>query len=156
MKDAANLMRAVASAHKYSKSKNKKACLDDFKEGLCPGFEFALKGSELLGVGPVQKALVRQWLQFKENVMSPGPSQDPSTFQIINTSLQDRTFLTGENISVADFVIYHSIEAQIKDMTFQERESVVHLVRWLVNIQTLLSSSPTSNLPVLLSRTMLY
>ena len=46
---------------------NKNLILYDFliQEGLCPGFEFAMKGSELLGVGPLQKALVRQWLQFK-------------------------------------------------------------------------------------------
>ena len=31
MKDAATLMRAVASAQKYENIKNKKVCLDDFK-----------------------------------------------------------------------------------------------------------------------------
>ena len=31
MKDAATLMRAVASAQKYENVKNKKVCLDDFK-----------------------------------------------------------------------------------------------------------------------------
>ena len=31
MKDAATLMRAVASAQKYGNIKNKKVCLDDFK-----------------------------------------------------------------------------------------------------------------------------
>eukprot|EP00088_Acartia_fossae_P020675 TRINITY_DN22212_c0_g1_i1.p1 TRINITY_DN22212_c0_g1~~TRINITY_DN22212_c0_g1_i1.p1 ORF type:complete len:154 (+),score=19.09 TRINITY_DN22212_c0_g1_i1:63-524(+) len=147
-----HVMRAVASAHKIG-ADSKKICPDDFKEGLCSGMFKVLEGSSLLGKTYLEKALVRQWLQFKENMMSAG-RQEASTLQILNQSLADRTFLAGDEVTIADFVIFHSLDSQLRDMSFQEREQIVHVSRWFSHLATIQPSS--SSLPLLLSRTMLY
>ncbi|XP_023327220.1 eukaryotic translation elongation factor 1 epsilon-1 [Eurytemora carolleeae] len=84
--------------------------------------------------------------------MMAGEKTSPANLQILNQGLADRTFLAGENITFADFLLFHSIQFVIKEYSFQEKENIAHVSRWFGHVQTLLNS----NLTVLFSRTVLY
>merc|ERR1711973_737256 len=109
------------------------------------------KGTSLAGNNILEKSLVRQWLQYQEQMLG-GDTKNFSTLQIMNRGLADRTFLAGENISFADFLLFFRLQSTMKELAYQEKESIVNISRWFVHLQTVISSGSDS---VLLSRTRL-
>eukprot|EP00088_Acartia_fossae_P014900 TRINITY_DN18053_c0_g1_i2.p1 TRINITY_DN18053_c0_g1~~TRINITY_DN18053_c0_g1_i2.p1 ORF type:complete len:173 (+),score=12.87 TRINITY_DN18053_c0_g1_i2:53-520(+) len=145
-------LRSLDAAAKFAKVKAPKVCLQDLKkDGFYKTAHKCLKDdSSLLGRSNLQSALVRQWVQYQEHLLD---KKSISSLQILNQGLQDRTYLAGEEITIADFLLYYSLEDTIGELSFQDRESIIHVSRWFSNLQNLLNPG---SLSLILSRTKLY
>jgi len=148
----ARLMRSVDAAFKHF-NVNNKGCLQELREGGLYGTLTKLtRGSKMMGDSVIEKALVRQWVQYQEYMLYVD-KRDLSSLQVLDQGLHDRTYLAGEKITFADFLLFYSLQPLMEELSFQEKEAVLNVSRWFVNLQTFLAVGSTS---VLLSRTNLY
>merc|ERR1711915_943045 len=71
---------------------------------------------------------VRQWLQFQDCMLAGDKSL--VNLKLLNQGLEDRVYLAGEKVSVADYIIFYSLQDVMRGLTFQERENIVHVTRF--------------------------
>jgi len=149
--DASIKLAIQAATDYFNLNKNSLSVKSIKSEGLYPCLSKAAKGTALLGESVLDKALVRQWIQFEELMFRS--KKDLATLHILNQGLEKSTFLAGEKVTFADFLLFYSLLDLMKEFTYQEKESILHVSRWFVNLQTVL---PSSGISVQLSRTTLY
>jgi len=94
------------------------------------------KNETILGTSNLEKALVRQWIQFQFGCLTLGDKKETDLqFKKLNENLSNKSFLAGENLTAADVLLFHGIHGVFSEMTYQEKDKFVHLSRWFRNIQ---------------------
>lgn len=90
----------------------------------------------IMGSSNLEKSLVRQWIQFQFGCLDLSDRKiTEAQFRKLNENLCNKTFLAGENFTVADVLLYHGIHKVYTEMSFQEKDKFIHLSRWFKNIQ---------------------
>ncbi|XP_071444312.1 eukaryotic translation elongation factor 1 epsilon-1 isoform X2 [Hetaerina americana] len=90
-----------------------------------------------LGASLVEEAEIRQWLEFALilfNLSNNGLVRR-TMFKVLNEALSSRTFLVGNRITVADVMMYQTLHSYLMDMSYGEKEQLMHLGRWFNFIQ---------------------
>lgn len=91
---------------------------------------------ELLGDSAENRAVVQQWLEYRVTKVDGGSKEDARTIQKeLNTYLEDKVYLAGNQFTLADIILYYGTHALITDMSVQEREQFVNVTRWFDHIQ---------------------
>eukprot|EP00092_Neocalanus_flemingeri_P010045 GFUD01010826.1.p1 GENE.GFUD01010826.1~~GFUD01010826.1.p1 ORF type:complete len:165 (-),score=40.01 GFUD01010826.1:136-630(-) len=94
------------------------------------------KSDKILGTSNLEKALVRQWIQFQFGCLDLSDKKDTDLqFRKLNENLSNKSFLGGENLTAADVLLFHGIHEVFSEMTFQDKDKFVHLSRWFRNVQ---------------------
>ena len=53
----------------------------------------------------------------------------------VNDHLGRHSFLAGEALTAADVLLYHGLHGLVADMTFHDKDRLVHLSRWFRHLQ---------------------
>lgn len=91
----------------------------------------------LLGSTAEEKAMVQQWLEFRvTRVDGHSSKEDTQTLlKDLNSYLEDKVYLAGHNITLADILLYYGLHRFIVDLTVQEKEKYLNVSRWFCHIQ---------------------
>ncbi|KAK7881591.1 hypothetical protein WMY93_030000 [Mugilogobius chulae] len=94
------------------------------------------KRPELLGDGAEDRAVVQQWLEYRVTKVDDCSKEDSRTIlKELNSYLEDKVFLAGNQITLADIFMYFGTHSIIVDLSIQEREQFVNVTRWFDHIQ---------------------
>ncbi|XP_028826239.1 eukaryotic translation elongation factor 1 epsilon-1 [Denticeps clupeoides] len=94
------------------------------------------KKPELLGTTPEQRAVVQQWLEFRVTRIDECPREEIRTvLKDLNQYLEDKVYLAGNSLSIADPLLYYAIHHIVVDLAVQEKERYMNLTRWFDHIQ---------------------
>lgn len=106
-------------------------------EGVLPILShLKTKSENILGTSNLEKALVRQWVQFQFGCLDTSDKKDRDLqFRKLNENLSNKSFLAGESLTAADVLLFHGIHGVYSEMTFQEKDKFIHLSRWFRNVQ---------------------
>lgn len=91
----------------------------------------------LLGSTAEEKAIVQQWLEFRvTRVDGHSSKEDTQTLlKDLNSYLEDKVYLAGHSITLADILLYYGLHRFIVDLTVQEKEKYLNVSRWFCHIQ---------------------
>ncbi|CAH2089607.1 unnamed protein product [Euphydryas editha] len=90
-------------------------------------------------MSPEQKLLSYQWLEhlaLYSNQAVANPTFAKNFLQGINATLENNTYLIGNNLTVTDIAAYHVLYPLIERLTVSEQESLLHVCRWSKHIQS--------------------
>ncbi|XP_017285310.1 eukaryotic translation elongation factor 1 epsilon-1 [Kryptolebias marmoratus] len=91
---------------------------------------------ELLGDTADSRAVVQQWLEYRLTRLDIYTKEDIKTvLKDLNLYLQDKVFLAGNHVTLADILIYYGLHPIIVDLAVQEKEEYVNVTRWFDHIQ---------------------
>ncbi|MBN3321005.1 MCA3 factor, partial [Atractosteus spatula] len=91
---------------------------------------------ELLGSGAEQKAVVRQWLEYRVTRVDPCTREDTGTImKDLNQYLEDKVYLAGDDFTLADILMYHGVHPIMAELAVQEKETYVNVSRWFDHVQ---------------------
>ncbi|XP_038142698.1 eukaryotic translation elongation factor 1 epsilon-1 [Cyprinodon tularosa] len=94
------------------------------------------KRSELLGCGAEARAVVQQWLEYRVTKLDGHAKEDIKTIlKDLNLYLQDKVYLAGNQLTLADVLMYYGIHSIILDLAVQEKEQYMNVTRWFDHIQ---------------------
>ncbi|XP_069816286.1 eukaryotic translation elongation factor 1 epsilon-1 [Dendropsophus ebraccatus] len=95
------------------------------------------KKEELLGVSSEEKAIVQQWLEYRTTRIDRITSKEDirSTLKDLNSYLEDKVYMAGNKITLADILIYYGLHPIVADLSIQEKESYINVSRWFSHIQ---------------------
>ncbi|XP_028290648.1 eukaryotic translation elongation factor 1 epsilon-1 [Gouania willdenowi] len=94
------------------------------------------KRPELLGDSTERRALAQQWLEYRVTRLDGYSKEDvKNILQDLNLHLQDKVYLTGNQFTVADALMYYGVHPLIVDLSIQEKEQYVNVTRWFDHIQ---------------------
>ncbi|XP_029004191.1 eukaryotic translation elongation factor 1 epsilon-1 [Betta splendens] len=94
------------------------------------------KRPELLGESAESRAVVQQWLEYTVTKVNGSTREDAKAIlKDLNLYLQDKVYLAGNQISLADILLYYQIHPLILDLSVQEKEQHVNVTRWFDHIQ---------------------
>lgn len=101
-------------------------------EGVMPILaHLATKADTILGTTNLERALVRQWVQFQFGCLDLNEKKELNlNFKKLNAALETSTYLAGERQTAADVLLYHGIHGVMSEMGYQDKERYVHLSRW--------------------------
>ena len=104
--------------------------------GMMPILHVLDTKEPLLGSGPLEKALVRQWVMFLTGCLEPAERKEKlSLLRRVNEHLATNSHLAGAALTAADVLMFHSIHKIFSELTFQEKDKLVHLSRWVVKME---------------------
>uniref|UniRef100_A0A8C5P2C3 Eukaryotic translation elongation factor 1 epsilon-1 n=1 Tax=Jaculus jaculus TaxID=51337 RepID=A0A8C5P2C3_JACJA len=91
----------------------------------------------LLGSTAEEKAVVQQWLEYRvTRVDGHSAKEDTHTLlKDLNSYLEDKVYLAGHNLTLADILLYYGLHHFIVDLTVQEKEKYLNVSRWFCHIQ---------------------
>ncbi|XP_074127359.1 eukaryotic translation elongation factor 1 epsilon-1 [Sminthopsis crassicaudata] len=91
----------------------------------------------LLGSTAEEKAVVQQWLEYRVTRIGGHSSKEDirTMLKDLNSYLEDKVYLTGNNFTLADILLYYGLHRFIVDLTFQEKEKYLNVSRWFSHIQ---------------------
>ena len=90
----------------------------------------------LLGSGPLERALVRQWVTFLSGCLGPADRREQvALLRRVDEHLASHGFLAGADLTAADVLMFHGIHHTYSQLSFQEKEKLIHLSRWFRNLQ---------------------
>ncbi|KAK6188127.1 hypothetical protein SNE40_004377 [Patella caerulea] len=115
------------------------------------------KNTFLFGNNAEDQAFIDQWLEYRVTSINTCSNEKELSNRLkeLNLYLSDKVYFVGNHITLADVSIYHAVHGILADMTYSEKENLIHLSRWLDNIQQ--SSELRQSLPLLpFSKTLLY
>ncbi|XP_020295601.1 eukaryotic translation elongation factor 1 epsilon-1 [Pseudomyrmex gracilis] len=95
------------------------------------------KYSDLLGNDKEAQALTQQWLEYITVCINYAdlPANAKRVFHELNTVLQDVTYITGTEKTLADIALYYVLHSLMKQLSHQEKAQYIHLSRWFDNVQ---------------------
>ncbi|XP_044150650.1 eukaryotic translation elongation factor 1 epsilon-1 [Bufo gargarizans] len=95
------------------------------------------KKEELLGVSVEEKATVQQWLEYRTTRIDRLTSKEDgrTALKDLNSYLEDKVYMAGNKITLADILIYYGLHPIIADLSIQEKESYINVSRWFSHIQ---------------------
>lgn len=95
------------------------------------------KKDELLGVSTEEKAIVQQWLEYRITRIDKLSSKEDvrSILKDLNLYLEDKVYMAGKKITLADILIYYGLHPIIADLSVQEKETCINVSRWFSHIQ---------------------
>lgn len=110
-------------------------------KGLLSSSKHLTRGStkrSLLGNDKVETAFINQWLEYRLlNVDSCITEKDlQSIFKELNSYLSDKAYFVGNRLTLADIFLYFGLHHAYSNMTFFEKEQLLHLSRWFRQIQS--------------------
>ena len=87
----------------------------------------------LLGSGPLERALVRQWVLYLTGCIEPADRKEKLTLlRRVNEHLATSSHLAGASLTAADVLMFHSIHKIFSELTFQEKDKLMNLSRWVI------------------------
>ncbi|KAM3927671.1 eukaryotic translation elongation factor 1 epsilon-1 [Leptodactylus fuscus] len=95
------------------------------------------KKEELLGVSFEEKAIVQQWLEYRTTRIDRVTNKEDvrTTLKDLNSYLEDKVYMAGNKITLADILTYYGLHPIIADLSIQEKESYINVSRWFSHIQ---------------------
>ncbi|KAJ2343673.1 G4 quadruplex nucleic acid binding protein, partial [Coemansia sp. RSA 2618] len=93
--------------------------------------------SELAGTTDAEQAEVSQWMTMSAR---HGPTERQIFAQTLNSHVEQRTFLVGNRLSLADLVAFANVHPYMTSLSAQKRFAVNHFSRWFDLIQHSLSA----------------
>jgi len=94
------------------------------------------KEPSLLGDSTLEKALVRQWVNFQFGCLDLADRRELwRQLRSVDSCLENSTFLAGEQKTAADILLFHGIHSAVSKLDFQEKERCIHLSRWFRALQ---------------------
>ncbi|KAM9308835.1 eukaryotic translation elongation factor 1 epsilon-1 [Gastrophryne carolinensis] len=92
---------------------------------------------DLLGVSLEEKAIVQQWLEYRITRIDQSSSKDDvrNILKDLNLYLEDKVYMAGNKITLADILIYYGLHPIIAELSIQEKESYINVSRWFCHIQ---------------------
>ncbi|XP_024229985.1 eukaryotic translation elongation factor 1 epsilon-1 [Oncorhynchus tshawytscha] len=94
------------------------------------------KRPELLGGSAEHKALVQQWLEYRLTKVDGCHKDDIKTIlKDLNSYLEDKVYLAGNQFTLADTLMYYGIHHIIVDLVIQEKEKHMNVTRWFDYVQ---------------------
>lgn len=91
---------------------------------------------ELLGGSAELRAVVRQWLEYRVTTVDGCTREDLRTvLKDLNLYLADKVYLAGNQITLADTLMYYGIHPLIVDLAVQEKERYMNVSRWFDHVQ---------------------
>ncbi|KAM8967909.1 eukaryotic translation elongation factor 1 epsilon-1 [Pelodytes ibericus] len=95
------------------------------------------KKEALLGATIEEKAIVQQWLEYRITRIDRFSSKEDvrSILKDLNLYLEDKVYLAGNSVTLADILIYYGLHPVIADLTIQEKETYINVSRWFSHIQ---------------------
>jgi len=96
-----------------------------------------LGNKRVLGQSITESSLSRQWIQFKTCLLEANDKKEAITSLLgqVNLCLTTSVYLSGNEVTAADVIMYHAIHGTVKDFSFQEKDRLVNLSRWFQNLQ---------------------
>ncbi|XP_053570704.1 eukaryotic translation elongation factor 1 epsilon-1 [Bombina bombina] len=95
------------------------------------------KKEEFLGTSIEEKAIVQQWLEYRITRIDRLSSKEDirNILKDLNLYLEDKVYLAGNKITLADVLIYYGLHPTIADLSVQEKEIYINVSRWFSHIQ---------------------
>ncbi|XP_073423088.1 eukaryotic translation elongation factor 1 epsilon-1 [Dendrobates tinctorius] len=95
------------------------------------------KKEELLGVSIEEKAVVQQWLEYRTTRIDRLTSKEDvrTALKDLNSYLEDKVYMAGNAITVADILTYYGLHPFIADLSIQEKETYINVSRWFSHVQ---------------------
>ncbi|XP_072267830.1 eukaryotic translation elongation factor 1 epsilon-1 [Pyxicephalus adspersus] len=95
------------------------------------------KKEELLGASIEEKAIVQQWLEYRITRIDQVSSKEDvrNVLKDLNVYLEDKVYMAGKKITLADIIIYYGLHPIMADLTVQEKETCINVSRWFSHIQ---------------------
>ncbi|CAH2284299.1 eukaryotic translation elongation factor 1 epsilon-1 [Pelobates cultripes] len=95
------------------------------------------KKEELLGASIEEKTIVQQWLEYRITRIDRLASKEDvrCILKDLNLYLEDKVYLAGNTITLADILIYYGLHPIIADLSIQEKETYINVSRWFSHIQ---------------------
>ncbi|XP_044311604.1 eukaryotic translation elongation factor 1 epsilon-1 [Varanus komodoensis] len=95
------------------------------------------KKEQLLGSSTEEKAKVQQWLEYRVTQIDKQSSKEDIKVILkdLNSYLEDKVYITGNNFTLADILLYYGLHHIIADLTVQEKEKYLNVSRWFNHIQ---------------------
>ena len=104
--------------------------------GMMPILQLLDTKEPLLGAGPLERALVRQWVLYLTGCLEPADKREKLILlRRVNDHLATNSHLAGASLTAADVLMFHSIHKIFSELTFQEKDKLVHLSRWFRCLQ---------------------
>lgn len=91
----------------------------------------------LLGSTVEEKAIVQQWLEYRITQISGLANKDDlcTSLKDLNQYLEDKVYLAGHNVTLADILMYYGLHPIMAKFTVQEKERYLNVSRWFSHIQ---------------------
>uniref|UniRef100_A0A4W5JRR9 Eukaryotic translation elongation factor 1 epsilon 1 n=1 Tax=Hucho hucho TaxID=62062 RepID=A0A4W5JRR9_9TELE len=81
-------------------------------------------------------ALVQQWLEYRLTKVAGCHKDDIKTIlKDLNSYLEDKVNLAGNQFTLADTLMYYGIHHIIVDLAVQEKEKHMNVTRWFDHVQ---------------------
>ncbi|XP_059480700.1 eukaryotic translation elongation factor 1 epsilon-1 [Neocloeon triangulifer] len=90
--------------------------------------------NEFTPCGAEEMAQLRQWLEFCICVVNYADKQAASLKEL-NDHLSTVNYLVGNQISVADAILYFIVHPILTKSTMHEKEQLCHISRWFSTVQ---------------------
>ncbi|CAJ0956151.1 unnamed protein product [Ranitomeya imitator] len=89
---------------------------------------------ELLGK---RRAVVQQWLEYRTTRIDRLTSKEDvrTALKDLNSYLEDKVYMAGNAITVADILTYYGLHPFIADLSIQEKETYINVSRWFSHVQ---------------------
>lgn len=93
----------------------------------------------LLGSTAEEKALVQQWLEYRVTRLEGQASKEDARALLkdLNSYLEDRVYLAGHHLTLADALLYYGLHRFFVELTVQEKEIYLNVSRWFCHMQHL-------------------
>lgn len=106
---------------------------------ICSEIARESKDSELtLPKDLEERVQVLQWLDYCSLFVVPANGDKHTTNQLLtelNECLSTKSYLVGQELTVADVALFFSIERIVKNLTTYDKENYLHLSRWFSHLQ---------------------
>ncbi|KAG7390194.1 Eukaryotic translation elongation factor 1 epsilon-1 [Phytophthora pseudosyringae] len=96
---------------------------------------FADRELELLGQTPFERAQVAMWLDFARGIQRCPPAAAPTHWQVLEASLQHKTYLAANRVTLADAALFYTLHAAVGGFSQAQRDQFASLVRWFDQVQ---------------------
>ncbi|KAL2085471.1 hypothetical protein ACEWY4_018791 [Coilia grayii] len=94
------------------------------------------KRPDLLGASAEERAVIQQWLEYRVARLDGCAKEDIKTIlKDLNAYLEDKVYLAGNHISLADPLMYYGLHHIITDLAVQEKEKYLNVTRWFDHMQ---------------------
>ncbi|EEY66530.1 uncharacterized protein PITG_17156 [Phytophthora infestans T30-4] len=90
---------------------------------------------ELVGQTPLERAQVAMWLNFARGIQRCPPAAAPTHWQVLESSLQQKTYLAASRVTLADAALFYTLHAALKTLSPAQRDQFSNLVRWFDQVQ---------------------
>uniref|UniRef100_A0AAV1UDK4 GST C-terminal domain-containing protein n=1 Tax=Peronospora matthiolae TaxID=2874970 RepID=A0AAV1UDK4_9STRA len=96
---------------------------------------WANREHELLGETAFERALVAMWLDFAHRLQHCTSSQAFALWKVLENSLQQKTYLVGNRVTLADAALFYVLHGSISSFQSVQQKQFVNLVRWFDQVQ---------------------